>query len=69
MTQIKVHLHAVGEQPRLFPTLHLAKIFVHENKVTGYIHLAENESSVPQIIRVRKGKREGAKKGTWVPCV
>ena len=69
MSTINVRLHEIGEQPRLFPTLHAAKVFVHNNKTTGYIHLWEKEDDTPQVIKVRKGKREGMKPGTWVPCI
>lgn len=46
-----------------FPFLAGALIAAWRDKATGYIVTPENE-----VIKIRKGKRPGIKKGQWVPC-
>lgn len=53
-------LHEFGVRPRQFDKLVDALKFAKEQKVTGYI-VVDGE-----IINLKKGKRPGAKKGTWV---
>lgn len=62
-----------GREAQSFPTLHLAKKHVWENKLTGWINISypqgRDNFMTHESIEVRKGKRRGMKEGTWVPCL